>query len=276
MCSAAGMDMNPQAREMADESMVRNLAAQAAAIWPQELPIVRGHALPAAPRILDVGCGTGEITSRLAEELPAARVVGVDIIDEHLALARRRYAAVGDRLTFQHGDAFALPFDDGAFDLVVCRHMLQAVPQPERVLGELARVARPGGALHLVVEDYDMIHAAPTRIDVSEFWHGATRAYGEATGCDLHIGRDAYQHLRRLGLADIRYHYVAVDTVRVPRDMFAAIFEAWRDGYVDNIAHYWRRTPAEVRDYFQATIDCIRDPAGFALWLVPVVTAKKP
>ena len=270
------MDMNPQAREMADESMVRNLAAQAAAIWPQELPIVRAHAVPAAPRILDVGCGTGEITSRLAEELPAARVVGVDIIDDHLALARRRYAALADRLTFQHGDAFALPFHDGEFDLVVCRHMLQAVPQPERVLGELVRVARPGGALHLVVEDYDMIHAAPTRVDVSEFWHGAPRAYAAATGCDLHIGRDVFQHLRRLGLADIRYHYVAVDTVRVPREMFAAIFEAWRDGYVDNIAHYWRRTPAEVRDYFQATIDCIRDPAGFALWLVPVVTATKP
>jgi len=64
--------------------------------------------------------------------------------------------------------------------------------------------------------------------------------------------------------------------VRVPREMFAAIFEAWRDGYVDNIAHYWKRTPAEVRDYFQATIDCIRDPAGFALWLVPVITATKP
>ena len=270
------MDRNPQAREMADESMVRNLAAQADAIWPQELPIVRAHALPSEPRVLDVGCGTGEITSRLAEALPGARIVGVDIIDDHLALARRRYAHLADRVQFEHGDAFALAHPDATFDLVVCRHVLQAVPEPEKVLAELVRVVRPGGVLHLVAEDYDMIHAAPTRIDVSEFWHGAPRAYGAATGCDLHIGRNAFHHLRRLGLADIRYHYVAVDTVRVPRDTFARIFEAWRDGYVDNIATYWGVSPARIRDHFQATIDCIRDPDGYALWTVPVVTATRP
>jgi len=256
--------------------MVRNLAVQAAAIWPQEEPVVRAYALPEAPAILDVGCGTGEISSRLAELLPRAHVTGVDLIEDHLELARRRYASLSPRLTFRQADAFELPFADGSFDLVVCRHMLQAVPQPERVLVEMTRVLRAGGVLHLVVEDYDMIHAAPTRIDVSEFWHGAPRAYGAATGCDLHIGRNAFHHLRRLGLADIRYHYVAVDTVRVPRDTFARIFEAWRDGYVDNIATYWGVSPARIRDHFQATIDCIRDPDGYALWTVPVVTATRP
>jgi hypothetical protein len=48
-----------QAKEMADESMVRNLAAQADAIWPQEEPIFARHS-PSGPA-LDVGCGTGEI-----------------------------------------------------------------------------------------------------------------------------------------------------------------------------------------------------------------------
>ena len=59
---------------MADESMVRNLAAQADAIWPQEEPLFRRYGQPA--RILDVGCGTGEISSRLATLFPAARVTG--------------------------------------------------------------------------------------------------------------------------------------------------------------------------------------------------------
>ena len=83
-------DLNPQARQMADESMVRNLAAQASAIWPQEAPLFARYALPRAPRILDAGCGTGEITSRLAELFPEANVLGIDIIDHHLELARMR------------------------------------------------------------------------------------------------------------------------------------------------------------------------------------------
>jgi len=76
---------------MADESMVRNLAAQALAIWPQEAPLYARYALPRSPRILDAGCGTGEIASRLAGLFPKALVLGIDIIDEHLALARSRY-----------------------------------------------------------------------------------------------------------------------------------------------------------------------------------------
>jgi hypothetical protein len=64
-------DLNPQARQMADESMVRGLDAQARAIWPQEVPLLRRYALPADASILDAGCGTGEGSSRLAALFPA-------------------------------------------------------------------------------------------------------------------------------------------------------------------------------------------------------------
>jgi ubiquinone/menaquinone biosynthesis C-methylase UbiE len=268
------MDRNPQAQQMADESMVRNLSAQAEAIWPQELPIVRAHRVPANPTILDVGCGTGEITSRLAEVFPTATVTGVDLIEAHLELARARYPRLSERVTFRQADAFELPFAAGSFDLVVCRHMLQAIPHPERVLAEIVRVARPGGVLHVIPEDYDMIHAAPTRLDVAAFWHAAPRAYSAATGTDLHIGRTIYHHLRALPVDDIRIDYVAVDTLRVPRETFASIFEAWRDGYTDVLAQHLGWSEAKVKDHFEATIECIRDPDGFALWLVPVVSAR--
>ena len=258
---------------MADESMVRNLAAQALAIWPQEAPIVRGHALPVAPRILDVGCGTGEITLRLAELFPRASIVGVDILESHLELARSR-SQFGDRVRFEVADAFELPFEPRSFDLVVCRHVLQAIPKPERVMAELVRVARGGGVVHLIVEDYDMIHAAPTRLDVSWFWHAGPRAYSAAAGIDLHIGRSAFHHLRALPVDDIRYHYIHVDTERVPRETVAAIFTAWRDGYTENLAKHLQRSEPEIRDHFDATIECILDPDGYALWVVPVVTAR--
>ncbi|MBV9027807.1 MAG: class I SAM-dependent methyltransferase, partial [Candidatus Eremiobacteraeota bacterium] len=102
------MELNPQARQMADESMVRNLEAQANAIWPQERPLFARYALPAQANILDAGCGTGEISSRVAELYPKARVLGVDIVDEHLALARTRYAGLANRLRFEHQSVFEL------------------------------------------------------------------------------------------------------------------------------------------------------------------------
>ena len=255
---------------MAAESMERSLAHQAEAIWPQEEPIFRRHALPERARILDVGCGTGEITGRLAQLLPHAELVGIDLIESHLELARRRFPSI----EFRVGDAFELPFARATFDLVVCRHVVQSVPAPERVLAEMMRVAKPGGVLHVVAEDYGMIFAAPTRRDVSAFWHAAPRSLGKATGTDFYIGRNIYHHLRALGLVDIAIDYAMVDTLRVPRATLSGIFEAWRDGYELATAKYDGVAETDARDYFEATLECIRDPGGFALWVVPIVTAR--
>src|SRR6266516_3001130 len=172
-------DLNPQAKQMADESMVRNLSAQAQAIWPQEVPLVRRYALPPEPRILDAGCGTGEASSRLAELFPRARVLGVDIIDAHLELARSRYARLAPRLTFEHRSIYGLELPDRTFDLTVCRHVIHSIPHPDRVLAELKRVTRPGGRLHLIPEDYGMLHFQRGVLDPRDFWHEAPVKFGE-------------------------------------------------------------------------------------------------
>src|SRR2546426_3766350 len=141
-------DLNPQAKQMADESMVRNLDAQARAIWPQEVELIRRYRLPNDIRILDAGCGTGEGSSRLAELFPRATVLAVDILDQHLDLARSRYATLAPRVTFEHRSVFDLGIPDRTHDLTVCRHVIHSIPHPERVLAELARVTRRGGRLH--------------------------------------------------------------------------------------------------------------------------------
>ena len=151
--------MNPQAKQMADESMVRNLAAQARGdLRPQESRLFRNYALPDEPRILDAGCGTGEGTSRLAELFPQARVLGIDIIDPHLELARSRYASLVPRVVFEHQSVFGIEAADQTFDLTVCRHVVHSIPHADKVFAELARVTRPGGYLHLIPEDYGMLH----------------------------------------------------------------------------------------------------------------------
>src|SRR2546428_814106 len=114
-------DLNPQAKQMADDSMVRNLEAQAHAIWPQEVELFRRYALADDVSILDAGCGTGEGAYRLADLFPRARVVGVDVLDQHLTLARSRYARYAPRLTFEQQSIFELDIAGGTFDLTVCR-----------------------------------------------------------------------------------------------------------------------------------------------------------
>lgn len=267
-------DLNPQAKQMADESMVRNLSAQARAIWPQEVELIRRYALPAEPRILDAGCGPGEASSRLAELFPQASILGVDIIDASLALARSRYAKFAPRLRFEHQSIFELNAADRSFDLIVCRHVIHSIPHPERVLTELARVTRPSGYLHLIPEDYGMLHFQRGNPDPRDFWYQVPTAFGARTGTDLFIGRDVFSILAGMNLEQITVDYVVVDTLRVPRETFAAIIEAWRDGYSDSISEYTGMTVEAARACFNQMIANIRDPLGYAVWMVPVVSAR--
>lgn len=266
--------LNPQAEQMADASMVQTLAFQAQAIWPQERPLFDRYALPAAPRILDIGCGTGEITSRLALHYPEADLLGLDILPGHIARARDRYAALAPRLHFDVGDAFALDAPDDAYDLTVCRHVLQSIPHPERVLAEMRRVTRPGGYLHVIAEDYAMIQFHPVATDTDVFWLDGPIAFGATTGTDLRVGRKAFTLLAELGIEDLTVAYVVVDTVRVPRETMIGIWEAWRDGYTEAIAQHTRFTRAEVLAYWADMLQCLRNPNGYAVWQVPVYAGR--
>lgn len=269
-------DLNPQRDQMADESMVRTLEAQARAIWPQEEPLIRRYGLDGDLRILDAGCGTGEISSRLARLFPRAEVLGVDILEPPLALARARHAALAPRLSFAQQSIFELPAHDGTYDLTVCRHVIQSVPHAERVLTELRRVTKPGGWLHVIAEDYGMLHFPTGDALVDTFWRETPASFGASLGIDNFVGRHAWSHLTALGLVDLTIDYVVVDTLRVPREIFATILEAWRDGYVEPISQRTRFSREDARAGFDRCIGFILDPRRYAVWMVPVVAGRVP
>lgn len=267
------VERNPQARQMGDESMARNLVLQAQAIWPQEQALFDRYALPAAPRVLDLGCGTGEITRRLAQRYRQAQVLGVDILAGNLALAQRENAPFAGRVHYEVGDAFALACADAQFDLVVCRHLSQAVPDFPRVLDEIGRVLKPGGWLHLLSEDYGMLHLPGAGAD--HFWLDTGLPFLASIGCDGRVGRHTPPLLEQRGYAEIRLDYVVVDTLRVPRALFGGILRAWRDGYVEPLAHSSGRAAEAVRADFDAMIADIETPPRYAVWHVPVIGARR-
>lgn len=99
--------------------------------------------------VLEVGVGTGLSLPMYAPQL---QIHGIDLSPEMLDRARQRVrdAALANVKSLQEIDASATPFADGMFDTVVAMYVMTVVPDPEKVMGELARVTKPGGMVILV------------------------------------------------------------------------------------------------------------------------------
>jgi SAM-dependent methyltransferase len=102
--------------------------------------LVERMALPAGSTAIDVGCGEGRHSARLAQQF-GFDVLGIDPVPRHVELARTEYPGV----RFELGRAEALPVADGSVDLVWCRDVLILVPDLDRVYQEFRRVLKPGG-----------------------------------------------------------------------------------------------------------------------------------
>lgn len=120
--------------------------------------------MPSAGRGLDVCCGTGDLTLLLARHVgPQGRVLGVDISEEMLYVARRKAARFGVRVAFALGDAEALGLPDAVFDGATVGFGIRNTVHPEAALRELHRVLRPGSRL-AVLEFSAPRHAVVRRL----------------------------------------------------------------------------------------------------------------
>ncbi len=108
---------------------------------------VKALAPRAGERILDLGCGTGDLALEALRQCPDAAVVGVDPSQGMLAAARKKAAASrqGGAISFQVGDGTALAFADDSFDGAVSAFVLRNLADRPRAFAELHLVLRPGG-----------------------------------------------------------------------------------------------------------------------------------
>ena len=155
------------ASEYADESRLRRRAAGYAGAGTRQdarIPLVAAVVSAAPRRVLEVGCGWGELAEWIANET-GAEVTAIDLSQRMVELASER----GIDATV--ADVQALPFADATFDVVVAAWMLYHVPDLDRGLAEIARVLRPGGTfvastnsrLHLQ-ELRDLVGSGPSTL----------------------------------------------------------------------------------------------------------------
>lgn len=219
----------------AEDGMAKTLAA--AVIAPDD-------------RVLDVACGPGIVACAVARH--AAHVTGIDLTPAMIEQARARQAAEGlDNIDWRVGDATALPFEDGAFDIVVTRYSFHHLPVPARALAEMRRVCRPAG--RIVVIDatpapqcqaaYDRMETLRDPSHTSALTLSQLRALGRTAGLEEAI-IDGY----RLE--------AALSTLADTGDMAAleAMFDADIASGEDRIGVQARRADDGIRFHFPISI----------------------
>jgi len=167
----------------------RTIADSAAYLEPELVP---GRSL------LDVGSGPGNITAEFAQRLAPGRVVGLDAEPGIVQKA----TALGSSAEFVVGDALALPFEDGSFDIVHAHQTLQHVGDPVTALGEMRRVVAPDGVVAVRDVDYAGVIWYPL-IPALDDWLVLYERVARGNGGEPDAGRRLKAWAREAGFREI-------------------------------------------------------------------------
>ncbi|HUH96716.1 MAG TPA: class I SAM-dependent methyltransferase [Anaerolineales bacterium] len=105
--------------------------------------------IPPNGKVLEIAPGPGYFCIELAR-LGAYQITGLDISKSFVEIARRNAAAAGTQIEFRHGNASAMPFEDGIFDFTFCQAAFKNFTEPVKAIAEMYRVLRPGGTAVIV------------------------------------------------------------------------------------------------------------------------------
>jgi SAM-dependent methyltransferase len=163
---------------------------------PITLPVLEKMRLAATDTVLDVGCGSGWLSRRLAKRVPEGRVVGMDVSDEMIRLARRMSLDC-ENILYATGEVGEIPWDANFFNHAISVESAYYWPEPAAGIKEIFRVLRPGGATRILINYYrDNPHchqwgpllAVPTHLLLAEEW---AELFGTAGFVDVEYERIA-------------------------------------------------------------------------------------
>jgi SAM-dependent methyltransferase len=169
----------------------------------------------AGERVVDLGCGPGGVLHLLGRRVgPTGRVVGIER-SPHFASLARRFAAdhALPQIEVREGDAYDTGLPRASFDGAHMRLVLVTVPEPERIVREMASLVRPGGWIASFEADF-LAHICDPPLPEWTRLVDIYTAYSAAQGIDPFIGRRTHRMFRAAGVVDI--HVDAVVHVYPP------------------------------------------------------------
>jgi len=151
---------------------------------------------------LDLRCGLGGITGLVSERVGSrGRVIGLDMDAQFLAHAR---AVAPRNVEFRQGDAYRSDLPAESFDLVHMRCVASTAGEPERLLAEAMRLARPGGTVAMQEPDVTSLNCYPPHPAWERLKTALLGAFS-GVGADLQLGKRLYAVVRQAGLEDVQY-----------------------------------------------------------------------
>jgi SAM-dependent methyltransferase len=193
---------------------------------------LREMALAGGEKVIDVGCGLGQLARAMARRVGSGgAVIGVERSADQLAGARRLAARAGeDRLVeFRQGEAARLPLHDpewGSFDVAHARYLLEHVPDPAAVVRGMVRAVRPGGRIVLEDDAHDIHRLWPEPPGFGRLWLAYLRTY-DRVGNDPCVGHRLVSLLLQAGALPRRNTWLFFGACAGQPGLLAA--------YVDNL-----------------------------------------
>jgi SAM-dependent methyltransferase len=182
---------------------------------PELRQFMAGLDLPPKATVLDAGCGTGLITTWLAEQTPGGKVVGIDLSAGHVQHARRLANETALPLTILQADMGYLPLGDGLFDLIWCSNTINHLHKPVAGLRVLMKKLRPQGRLILGQSAFlpEMFFAWDARLE-KEVMLACRQYYRDKYGLDERdttAARNLFGWLKAAGFNDITPKTIVIE-----------------------------------------------------------------
>lgn len=176
-------------------------------------------------RVLEIGSGLGILTEEVAKKIPKGKVTGLEKLEAQLEKCTVKIP----NLTFVKGDAQEMPFEDSSFDVVYCRHILEHVNNPLKVLNEVSRVLVRKGRLFIQENNILAIEMYPDCPHFKKAWQKFALLQYELGG-DALIGKKLYSLVKKSGFRKIElspapeFHYYDLTS-----------FSPWIENLIGNI-----------------------------------------
>jgi SAM-dependent methyltransferase len=253
---------------------IERLSVQGAAMAPDTRAMLDLIGVKEGWSCLDIGCGPCGITDILSEYVgPSGRVVGLDMDAEFIGHARANANGRGNTF-FVQGDAYSADLPADSFDLVHMRFVASTAGEPQRLLKEATRLARPGGYVALQEPDGDTLNCYPPHPSWDRLKAALLGSFS-GVGADLRLAKRLYSVVYESGLQNVQYRpfLIGVRSTDPMVDYLPATVESLRGTVI-------RLGLVPEEEFSSVVAECrghLRKPGtAFTMYTVAQVWGRKP